>query len=295
MLNIVASRRWYFLASGVFVLLSLILLFVPPGLKWGIEFTSGSTLTVSFDKRVDQGELRSALAGLGHGEAIVQYSPSGNFFLIRLGEIEEEEKSRIETALRDRFGGLHMGFHKVSSIVAGEVRRNAAIAVAAAVAGILLYIAWAFRHMPNLWRWGACAVATLVHDVVLLLGAFALLGRLFNIQADALFITAALAVVGYGVNNVVVVFDRIRENLKRGISKDFEGVVNRSLVDTLGRQLNTTFTTLLAVLAVFLLGGATIHNFMLALLIGVVVGAYSSLLIASPLLVAWERRWPTRR
>jgi len=214
---------------------------------------------------------------------------------VRLKEIDADEKARMETGLKDRLGGEVLDFYAVSPIVAGEIRRNAAIAVAVALVGILIYMAWAFRKMPSPWRWGTCAAVALVHDVLILLGAFALLGRLFNVQVDALFISAALAVVGYGVNNVCVVFDRVRENLSRGTSRDLETVVNRSLVETLARQLNTTLTVLLTVAAVFLLGGQTIHTFMLALLIGVSVGAYSSLLLASQLLVTWDKRSPTGR
>lgn len=294
MLNLVKGRRWYFLGSGIAVLVGLILLFVPPGLKWGIEFTAGSTMTVQVPETATQAELRTALSELGHPEAIIQGTGGGSY-LVRLTEINTEEETALETSLKDRLNAQVLDFYAVSPLVAGEIRRNAAIAVAVALVGILVYMAWAFRKMPSPWRWGTCAAAVLVHDVLILLGAFALLGRLFNVQVDALFISAALAVVGYGVNNVCVVFDRVRENLTRGTSRDLETVVNRSLVETLGRQLNTTLTVLLTVTAVYLLGGQTIHTFMLALLIGVAVGAYSSLLLASQLLVAWEKRALTGR
>jgi preprotein translocase subunit SecF len=295
MLNLARGRKWYFLISGILAAFSLFFLVLPPGLHWGIEFTAGSTMTVRFQNEVGQADLRSALADLGYPEAVIQKTGSGDY-LLRLRAIEQDEKAQLEAGLRDRFGELTvLDFYLVSPVVAQEVRRNAAIAVAAAVLGILLYIAWAFRKMPSPLRWGTCAVVALLHDVLIVLGVFAFLGRYFGVQVDALFITAVLSVIGYSDNNMVVVFDRIRENLKKGLSKDFEGVVNRSLVETLGRQLNTIITVVLTIAAILLLGGVTIRYFMLALLIGVVVGTYSSLLLASQLLVAWEQRSPTRR
>ena len=295
MFNLARGRKWYFLISGIMAAVSLFFLLLPPGLHWGIEFTAGSTMTVRFQDVVEQADLRSALGEIGHPEAVIQMTGKGDF-LLRLRAIDQEEKAQLEAGLRDQFGELTvLDFYLVSPVVAQEVRRNAAIAVAAAVAGILLYIAWAFRRMPSPFRWGVCAVVALLHDVLIVLGAFAFLGRFFGVQVDALFITAVLSVLGYSDNNMVVVFDRIRENMKRGISKDFEVVVNRSLLDTVGRQLNTIITVVLTILAILLLGGVTIRYFMLALLIGVVVGTYSSLLLASQLLVAWERRRPTRR
>ena len=295
MFNLARGRKWYFLISGIMAAVSLFFLLLPPGLHWGIEFTAGSTMTVRFQDVVEQAALRSVLGEIGHPEAVIQKTGKGDF-LLRLRAIDQEEKAQLEAGLRDRFGELTvLDFYLVSPVVAQEVRRNAAIAVAAAVAGILLYIAWAFRRMPSPFRWGVCAVVALLHDVLIVLGAFAFLGRFFGVQVDALFITAVLSVLGYSDNNMVVVFDRIRENMKRGISKDFEVVVNRSLLDTVGRQLNTIITVVLTILAILLLGGVTIRFFMLALLIGVVVGTYSSLLLASQLLVAWERRQPTRR
>ena len=295
MFNLAAGRKWYFIISGVLAAFSLFFLLLPPGLHWGIEFTAGSTMTVQFQNEVDQADLRAELADVGHPGAVIQRTGEGDY-LLRLRAIDQAEKDQLEASLRNRFGELTvLDFYLVSPVVAQEVRRNAAIAVAAAVAGILLYIAWAFRKMPSPLRWGTCAVAALLHDVLIVLGAFAFLGRFFGVQVDALFITAVLSVLGYSDNNMVVVFDRIRENMKRGISKDFEAVVNRSLVDTLGRQLNTIITVVLTILAILLLGGVTIRYFMLALLIGVVVGTYSSLLLASQLLVAWEKRSPTRR
>jgi len=143
--------------------------------------------------------------------------------------------------------------------------------------------------MPNPFRWGTCAIIALLHDVLLVLGIFSLLGFIAGVQIDALFITGMLTVVGYSINNTVVVYDRIRENMSRGISKDMEKVVNISVVETISRCLNTSMTTLFVVLAIFLFGGATIHYFILVLLLGVLVGLYDSICISGSLLVTWEK------
>jgi len=155
---------------------------------------------------------------------------------------------------------------------------------------MMLYIVWAFRRMPSPFRWGTCAVIALIHDVFIIAGIFSILGWLAGVAIDALFITGLLAVVGYSINNTVVVFDRIRENVSRHIRPDFAETVNDSLIETLGRCLNTALTTIFVLLALFLFGGATIHYFVLVLLLGVIIGTYSSVCISSQLLVVWEKR-----
>ena len=168
--------------------------------------------------------------------------------------------------------------------------RVAAIAVAVAAVGILLYIAWAFRRMPNPFRYGTCAVIALVHDTVVAIGIFSILGGIMGWEINLMFVTGILAVIGYSVNNTVVVFDRIRENLTTSEKVDFETVINSSLVETLSRSLNTSLTTLFVVLALLLFVGASIQNFAVVLLVGVIAGTYSSLCIAPQLLIVWRNR-----
>jgi len=174
-------------------------------------------------------------------------------------------------------------------VIARETARIAAIAVAVAAVGILLYVTWAFRRMPKPFRYGTCAIIALVHDVLVVLGVFSILGSILGWEVNLMFITGILAVIGYSVNNTVVIFDRIRENLIKGVSPNFEVIVNNSLVESLGRSLNTSLTTLFVVLALLLFVGAAIQNFAIVLLIGIIVGTYSSLCIAPQLLVVWER------
>jgi preprotein translocase subunit SecF len=298
-IDFVSKRVLFFLISGIIIVPGLISLLLPGGLNPGIDFTSGSILTLRFQQPVDQGQLRQAFADLGHPEAIVQRSE--DLFLIRTFPLATEvrdaagdivqlsERQTIEQALSQRFGAVEvLGFDSVSPLVATEIVQKSILAVLAACVGILLYLWFAFRGVKSPWRYGACAVFALVHDALLLLGMFSLLGRFFHVELDALFITAVLTVIGFSVHDTIVVFDRVRENLQRYVGEPFETVVNHSLTQTLGRSLNTSITTLLVMVALLLFGGVTIRSFVLALVIGIVSGTYSSIFNASMLLVVWE-------
>ena len=288
MLDIIGKRFWFFAISGVVILIGTIAL-VTFGLKYGIEFSSGSIVTVRFEQEVDQSDLKQELASLGYANAIIQKTGAGDF-LIRTHELVGEEKAILEDALAAKFGHLtETEFYSVSPMVARETAKNAGIAVAIAAIGILLYITWAFHRMPKPFHYGTCAIIALIHDTLVALGIFSILGGILNWQINLMFITGILAVIGYSVNNTVVVFDRIRENLTLGVSPHFEVVVNNSLIETVSRSLNTSLTTLLVVLALLLFVGASIQNFAVVLLIGIIAGTFSSIGIAPSLLVVWER------
>jgi preprotein translocase subunit SecF len=299
MIDFVSKRVWFFVVSGLLIVPGIVSVLLPGGLNPGIDFTSGSIMSLRFAETVEQGQLRSALTELGHPEAIVQRAD--DTYLVRTfplaGEVRDEtgapvqpsERFTIEQELARRFGPLEvLSFDSVSPLVAGEIIQRSIIAVGLACIGILLYLAFAFRQVRGAWRYGICAVLALLHDAVLLLGAFSLLGRFFNVELDALFITAMLAVIGFSVHDTIVVFDRIRENALQFPDEPFPTIVNHALTQTLGRSLSTSVTTLLVLLALFLFGGVTIRPFVLALLIGVVSGTYSSIFNASMLLVVWE-------
>jgi len=190
-----------------------------------------------------------------------------------------------------KFGQLtEAEFYSVSPMVATETASNAGIAVAIAALGVLLYVTWAFHRMPKPFRYGTSAIVALIHDSLVALGVFSILGALLDWEINLMFITGILAVIGYSVNNTVVVFDRIRENLNLGVSPNFEVVVNNSLVETLGRSINTSLTTLFVVLALLFFVGTSIQNFAVVLLIGVIAGTFSSVCIAPTLLVIWEKK-----
>ncbi|MSQ40984.1 MAG: protein translocase subunit SecF [Dehalococcoidia bacterium] len=312
-MDFIGKRRWIYLLSVLVILPGLISLAIPsslglgPPLRLGIDFAGGTSMTLAFSPPVAQKDLRQVLDDLGHGDASIQAAGEGRFF-IRTRNLapalagQPSDRERIEQALKDRFGAAPaIEFQAVSALTAKKTVRSAAIAVFIASIGMLMYITWAFRRVPSPFRWGVVAIIALLHDVVVVIGSFSILGRLVGAEVNLMFLTALLAVIGYSVNDTVVVFDRIRENLQRGIARDLETVVNVSLSETLARSLNTGMPTLLAVLAVFLLGGATLRDFLLVFLIGITSGTYSSIAIASPLLVSWEkgelrwRWWPLRR
>ena len=289
MFNIIGKRFCFFLVSGVIILIGIVSL-ATFGLKAGIELSSGSMMTVGFKQEVVQGELKQELTSLGYTSAIIQRTGEGDF-LLRLPELSGEARTQLEAGLAARFGALEVKeFGKVSPLVAAETTRNAAIAVAMAAIGILLYITWAFRKMPDPFHYGTCAIIALAHDVLVVMGVFSILGRILGWEINLMFITGILAVIGYSVNDTVIIFDRIRENLLKAETSDFEVIVNNSLVETLGRSLNTSLTTLFVVVALLLFVGASIQNFAVVLLIGITAGTYSSICIAAPLLVVWGRR-----
>ncbi len=288
MADIVGKRKWILIAVAVYCAIAVLFIGIF-GLRRGIEFSSGSILTIKFEQEVSQADLKQALDELGFQNAIIQRT-SGGDFIIRVQTLSSDVKTNLESILEGKFGKLtEVEFSSISPMIAGETTRNTAIAVVVATIGILLYIAWAFRHMPNPLLFGASAVIALVHDTVITLAFFAFMGRFFNWEINLMFVTGILALVGYSVNNTVVVFDRIRENLTRGVSKDFKSLVNSSLLETLGRCLNTVITTQITILAIMLFVGASVQNFAVALLVGLVAGTFSSTFIAPLLLVAWEK------
>lgn len=300
--DLVSKRYWFFLVSAVIIFPGLVSLVLPGGLRPGIDFTSGSIMTFRFDGPVEQSAVRAAYADLDHHEAIVQRADDGSFIVRTTPlapEVKQEgsegtittpsERQRVEDVLSERFGPLTVqSFDQVSPIIAAEIVRNSVLAVLAACVGILLYLWFAFRRVKDSWRYGACAVVALIHDTLVVLGVFSLLGRFFAMELDALFITAVLTVIGFSVHDTIVVFDRIRENSIRHAGEVFEDVVNHSLMQTLGRSLTTSLTVLLTLFTLWLFGGVTIRNFVLALLVGITAGTYSSIFNASMLLVIWE-------
>ncbi len=289
-MDFVAKRWWYFAISALVIIPGMIFFAIPPHLKLGIDFTGGSSMGVSFTRDVSQQDLRAELTKLGYGDAIVQ-SVGGNSYFVRTKELGETQKNDLVTSLNDFVpltGGKEDSFDYVSALIAEETVRNSIIAVIVASLGIMAYITWAFRSVPNSLRFGVCAVATLIHDVGAALGAFAILSRFITVEVNTMFILGLLTVLGYSVHDTIVVFDRIRENLKRGFSRDLATVVNVSIMETIGRSLSTSIAVLLTLFALLLFGGPTIRDFVLVLLIGIAAGTYSSIAIASPLLVMWN-------
>lgn len=423
-LDLVSTRKWLFWASGLSALVSVVLLLIPPALKPGIEFTSGTTMHLRFTAGASQSDLRDEFARLGHSEARIQ-STAANEYLIRTRSLQAPagsfsevaptvaptatasasdttatlgragatgdvvlravvagdpcrlgieagsvaagtvvkviqrhddcaggavyrvqsgtvtgyvlasetrdlkvpatptptplpgaavtptatptatpaatpaptatpaaavgERGDIESALRARFGPFEvLEFATVAPVVSDAAVRNAAAAVAIAAVFIMGYIFFAFSAVPRPFRYATCAIVATLHDVIIVLGAFSLFGKVFGVEVNLMFITGLLTIIGFSVHDTIVVFDRIRENVRLAPTASLADNVNASLVQTLGRSLNTSTTVLLTVLALLLLGGASIREFLLVLLVGIISGTYSSVGVAAQLLVAWE-------
>ena len=298
-----AGKRWWYLGVSLAIFLVAIAALAIWQLRPGIEFTSGSSFTIQFTEReVSQQQVRTAMEELGHDEARVQGAGTSKY-LIRTEELENTpaldsasegpevpgEINTIESGLRDRFGALERSnFSTVSETVSTEIARNATLAVVAASVAILIYIWFAFRGLPRPFRYGVAAIVAVLHDAFIILGLFAILGEFRGTEVDIAFITAILTVIGFSVHDTIVVFDRIRETLKNDPYIPFEEAVNASMTETLARSINTSLTVVFTVLAMLIIGGETIQNFLIVLLVGIIAGTYSSICVAAQLLVAWE-------
>ena len=418
-IDLVRSRRWWFLISGLLISASLILLLIPPGLVRGIEFSSGTSMLLKFESsQVQQSELRQAFSELGHEEARIQGTgesefliktdqldipvgsfsevvpesnyqsssltepvqrrPEGtlitgestdsvgtvfvraalhddpcNLYAVRaevpvltelrvfakmncpegqrfevlangvMGWVSEKsmhsyvpnptgvavsteeditdlgERTVIENYLEEKFGSFTtLEFSTVSPVVSSAAVRNATLAIAVATLFIMAYVRFAFSTVPKPSRYAVCAIVALIHDTIIVIGAFSLFGKLFGAEINLMFVTGVLTAIGFSVHDSIVVFDRIRENITASPQSSLSENVNSALLQTMARSLNTSLTLLLPIGALLLLGGDTIQSFLLAILVGVVVGTYSSIAIAAQLLVAWEQgdlsRWFSR-
>lgn len=292
MFDIIGRRNIYFLISGLMILPGLIGLAIW-GLNLGIDFTGGSLVEVRLGANPAAAQVRSVFVDAGLTDVSVITGSTtdalGKTYLIRTKTIDAGAKSDLLAKLGSAYGPLTEDrFESVGPVIGRETATNAFLAVLGASVLILFYLSYAFRQVPNPWRYGACAVFALLHDVVLVVGLWSILGKLFGLEVDALFVTAILTVVGFSVHDTIVVFDRVRENVSRFPGELFERVVNFSVNQTLDRSINTSLTVILTLTALLLLGGATIRGFVLVLLVGIVSGTYSSIFNASCLLVVWE-------
>ncbi len=289
-MNFVGLRGWFFIFSVLVILPGIVFLAIAPGLRPGIDFTGGSTVTLEFQDPVTQADLREELASLGHQDALVQQLEDQVFF-IRTKELDDPAREALLNGTEQNLspnGAQELSFDLVSPVVASETILNAIYAVLAATVGIFIYVWWAFRNVPSPFRYGAAAIIALLHDAIIVIGIFAILGVLIEMEVGTMFLIAILTVIGYSVNDTIVVFDRIRENVLTFPNRELSEVVNLSISETIGRSLNTSLTLLITLMALMLFGGSTIREFLLVLLIGVVAGTYSSIAIASQALISWE-------
>lgn len=291
-LDLVKTKWWWFAISGLVIIPGLISLMFS-GLKLGIDFTGGSLLQLKFNQTVTIDGVSQVLSSHNLGGSHIQLS-EGNTVLIRTKALNtQEEQTALITDLQAKLGPFDPDSKRVElvgPVMGKELLFNSLIALGIALAAIVAYITIRFK-----FDFAICAIIALIHDLVVIVGIFSILGFLFHTEIDTLFITALLTVIGFSVHNTIVTFDRIRENNQLyGRQESFDTVVNRSLWQTMERNINTSLTVVLTLVALYVLGGSTIHDFTLALIIGIVSGTYSAVLNASPLL-ALLREWQEKR
>ncbi|MCX6760169.1 MAG: protein translocase subunit SecF [Candidatus Nealsonbacteria bacterium] len=281
----------YYIFSGILIIASLLALFVY-GIKFGIEFTGGSIIEVSFEKNPPANEqISKALSDLNLGEVIIQ--PTGRTgVILRLKEIDEATHQKIVLKLNELSKMEEKRFDLIGPSIGDELKKKTNTAVVLTLLAITLYIAFAFRGISkpvSSWKYGIASLIALIHDIIIPLGVFAILGKIYNIEITVPIVAALLTILGFSVHDTIVIFDRIRENILRRGGYSFEETVDWSLNQTFGRSISTVLTVLFVLLAIFFFGGETLKYFALALIIGITSGAYSSIFIASPILVTWHK------
>ncbi len=300
LMDIIGKKYIYFAISLIVIIPGLISL-VLFGLNLSIDFAGGSRITLLFPQSVNQkmvNETKSVITKQKIELSTIQSSQKEMF--IRTNVLDNKGNSLLMNSLHHKLGDFkEEEYETIGPIIGSETTRNAMTAVFVASILIVLYISWSFRKIPkpaSSFRFGICAIAALLHDILVVIGIFSILGHFFGVEVDSLFFTAILTVIGFSVHDTIVVFDRIRENLRRigGSGESFSFIVNESILQTLDRSLNTSLTVLLVLFTLLLFGGESIKWFVVALMIGVTSGTYSSIFNASPLLVVWEE-WSRKR
>ncbi|KKU02999.1 MAG: Protein translocase subunit SecF [Microgenomates group bacterium GW2011_GWC1_47_20] len=281
--------KWLYFGISLLVLIPGVFSLIKYGLRLSIDFTGGTLLEIS--------NIQSPISNIQdlakkQDLELSSIQPSqDNTYLLRFKQLDKDQNEKFKSALGKDV--VEKRFESVGPVVGAEMAKKALLAVILASLAIILYIAWSFRQIPrpySPWKFGISAVVALLHDALVVLGLFSLFGHFYQVEIDALFVTALLTVIGFSVHDTIVVFDRVRENLPKMYNKPFPEIVDFSLTETLVRSLNTSLTVILTLTALLLFGGETIRWFVVALLVGIVSGTYSSIFNAAPLLVLWESR-----
>jgi preprotein translocase subunit SecF len=284
-IDFVGKRKLAFLLSGLLILIGMVSLVINGGPNYGIDFVGGTLVQVKFTDNTDAAKIKDSLSSLDLGSVVVQrFGDDPNEFLIRVQESTKDKdlSGMISESLNSAYGEGKVDLRRVEMVgpqVGKDLREKGLLSIAYAMVGILIYIAWRFEL-----RYAIGAIIALLHDVLITLGAFSITGR----EIDLPIIAAFLAIIGYSLNDTIIVYDRIRENYGKHKKEGFKTVINRSINETLSRTILTSGTTLLVVLALFIFGGGVIHNFAFAMLVGILVGTYSSIFVASPILILWD-------
>ena len=290
-MNIIKFRNWFFALSLLIIIPGSIALSVW-GLRFGIDFAGGTLWEIKFQKHIAAADVQNLINQQG-AEVSSAANTSNQSVIIRMKVSDEAKIDELKDKIRQLYGQTEDArLETVGPVISKELTKKAAIAVGVSILAIVAYVTWAFRKVAkpaSPFAFGICTIIALVHDILVVAGSFAILGHFAGIEVDSLFITALLTVLGFSVHDTIVVFDRIRENLRKYDDYSFEEVVNHSLIQTLARSLNTSLTVIFVLLALLLFGGTPIKSFVLALLIGVISGTYSSIFNATPLLVVLQK------
>lgn len=303
-MNIIANRRIFYSLSGALILASIAAI-IFWGLKFGIDFTGGSILELEFKgQRPSVDALTARTQDLNFGD--IRFQPSGDRgVIIRMRHISETEHQELLNRLGNGNSQdpnrpelapqiTEKRFDTIGPTIGSELQRKSVVSIILVILLIVSYIAFAFRKVSlpvESWKYGVTTIVALLHDVIIPTGFFAVAGRFYGFEVDTLFVTAVLTILGFSVHDTIVVFDRVRENLKKSLGNtDFAALVNQSVNETFTRSINTSLTVVLALAAVYFFGGESTKVFSLTLIVGIIVGTYSSIFIASPLLVTW-RQW----
>lgn len=279
----------------IFGLISLLFF----GLNLSIDFTGGTRMTLAFKERVKEQEKKKIKAMLGAQKINVSVIETSNqLVFVRTSPMNQEQNNKFAQSISKEFKDVKQTeFETIGPTIGQETTKNATKAIIVASFLIVLYVTWSFRKVPkpaSSFRFGICAIVALIHDVLIMFGAFSLFGHFFKVEINSLFVTAILTIIGFSVHDTIVVFDRIRENLIRMIGVPFTQVVNESILQTIDRSLNTSLTVVVVLFSILLFGGESIRWFAVALLIGIVAGTYSSIFFASPLLLIWHE-WRSKK
>lgn len=295
MINIVSKKYWFFALSLLIIIPGLVSLFIWK-LNLGIDFTGGSLLEVQKTQNISKPELQKIITNQGVEVASIQ--DSDNSYLVRTKPLEGDQDKKIKASIAGKDKNAQvLRVETVGPTIGKELLQKALLSIVVASLAVVLYIAWAFRAVSkpvSSWKFGVAAIIALIHDVLVVVGIFSILGHFLKVEVDSLFVTAILTVIGFSVHDTIVVFDRIRENLRKRFPGTFSEITNHSIIQTLGRSINTSLTVVLVLLALLLFGGSSIRWFVVALLIGVISGTFSSIFNASLILVAWEE-WSEKR
>ena len=299
MFNLVEKRRWYYLFSTLVILPGLVAMvysIIEYGspVRLGVDFQSGSRFVLKLGGPASEGEIREVFERYGFSNPGVTGlgDPEENTWQVRTRFVSADVAESIVNDLSTEVAPVDKAASSVDSVspaISREVTRSAAIAIAIAAGVILLFIWWAFRRVPNAFHYGVCAISAMFHDILVTMGFMSIMGIFFGWEADALFVTAMLTVIGFSVQDTIVVFDRIRENIPRRRGESFETIANRSLLETMHRSLATQLAAIFVMISILLFGGESIKQFIAVLLVGLLSGTYSSLFHAVPLVVSWEQ------